>query len=629
MQILSGLFDHMILQRNGQNVSDTPVNGSCPGAGMVQLRLRSGGRTVRGLNWIKIGQAVGRKFTARLKGIPVGGPYDIDLRIVDRKKQILAEASVKDVLVGDLWMLGGQSNMEGCGTLTKYPKTDRTIRTFQMNHQWELAQHPIHRLDLSVDQVHTYLAGGVPYQMGGLACVGPGLSFARTMKKRTGIPQGLIPCAHGGSAMHQWDPSLKKFPNRSLYGASIRRAKLNGGRVAGILWYQGCNDAVDSEAKEYSGRMKKLVRAFRRDLNDPRLPFVAVQLSRYTPADVFPHAPWNDVQEQQRLLPRAFDRLVIVPTVDLELEDVIHLDGPSQQRLGRRLAQAALSLTQRPRQEKPPIELGIIKIKPQPVTAFAIIEITFKNVIGGFVSTGRPTGFSVSLDGTMALPVFHKTLLKRNRIILYTSIDRRVIGHYKVSYGLGLNPYCNITDQADRSLPVFGPIDFQLSRAVTPLIRQWRTSKVLPDAAKLGRLACPDTSNKKLRWRRREFLTAFADVHTEWQDLAGQDNHIVYACRFNCPEKMPLALWLGYDGPVKVWVDRKMVFHDPNGINPAEIDAKRIDLNAGKGGHEIVVALGSNCGLAWGVFLRIERPDISQRLLRKGPNAYTMPEILG
>ena len=36
---------------------------------------------------------------------------------------------------------------------------------------------------------------------------------------------------------------------------------------------------------------------------------------------------------------------------------------------------------------------------------------------------------------------------------------------------------------------------------------------------------------------------------------------------------MSLALRLGYDGPVKVWVDGTPVFHDPAGSNPARIDA--------------------------------------------------------
>lgn len=629
MQVLSGLFDGMILQRNGRGVSDGAVEGACCGGGGVQVRVRCGGRAVRGFNWVRVGSAVDGKFAVRVKGVAVGGPYDIDLRIVDRKKQTVGEVSVSDVLVGDVWILAGQSNMGGCGILAKHPRADRFVRTFQMNHRWETAQHPIHRLDISVDQVHTYIAGGVPWERPGANCVGPGLAFGQMMRRRTGVPQGLIPCAHGGSSMQQWDPGLKKFAGRSLYGASVRRAKLNGGRVAGILWYQGCNDAGPCEAEHYTARMQKMVRAFRRDLGDARLPFVAAQLARNAPGEVITRSAWDDIQEQQRLLPDAIDRMVIVPTVDLGLEDTVHLDGASQERLGRRFAQATLALTQRPREETLPIELGAIKIKRNGRLEYAIIEMTFKNVVGGFVSSGRAMGFSLSIDGRLASPAIHKTEFLGNKILVYTTLGCSEVGDYRLSYGLGPDPYCNITDEGDRSLPVFGPLGLQSCRAITPFIGRWRISDLLADGGKLGKLARPDVCDDSLGWQRREFLTRFVDLHDEFECIAPQDGYILCACRFDCSEKMALAFWFGYDGPVKMWIDRKMVFQDPNGTPPAVIDAERIDFTAGKGGHEIVVALGADCGAAWGVYLRIERMGISKRLLLEGAKAYAMPEIPG
>ena len=201
--------------------------------------------------------------------------------------------------------------------------------------------------------------------------------------------------------------------------------------------------------------------------------------------------------------------------------------------------------------------------------------------------------------------------------------------HHKLHYGFGLFPYCNITDQADRSLPVFGPIQLGKPRAFTPFFCDWRISAVLPSAGKLYQLARPDTSDQTLGWHSRHFTSSFAHRHLEWMHQAPQDNLALYASRFKCPEKMPLILWLGYDGPVKIWVDRKMIFHDPNGINPADIDAQHREFQATKGVHEIIIALGSNNGLAWGVFARLERPDVPAKLLRKGTSAYVMPQILG
>jgi len=91
---------------------------------------------------------------------------------------------------------------------------------------------------------------------------------------------------------------------------------------------------------------------------------------------------------------------------------------------------------------------------------------------------------------------------------------------------------------------------------------------------------------------------------------------------------MKLAASLGYDGPVKMWVDGRKVFHDPNGTNPACPDASMVPFSARRGRHEILIALGSNQGSAWGVFLRIERSGVPARLIRKGPDHWGLPRII-
>jgi hypothetical protein len=72
---------------------------------------------------------------------------------------------------------------------------------------------------------------------------------------------------------------------------------------------------------------------------------------------------------------------------------------------------------------------------------------------------------------------------------------------------------------------------------------------------------------------------------------------------------MSLNLLLGYDGPVKVWCDGEQILHDPDGTNPAEIDATATPFKARRGRHELLIALGTNGGKAWGIYLRLERTD--------------------
>jgi len=103
---------------------------------------------------------------------------------------------------------------------------------------------------------------------------------------------------------------------------------------------------------------------------------------------------------------------------------------------------------------------------------------------------------------------------------------------------------------------------------------------------------------------------------------------VFFRCPIECTEEMKLDLALGYDGPVKVWWDGREVFHDPEGKNPAILDSKFVKLSAAAGRHEIMIALGSNDGKAWGVFLRLNRTDLPERLVKKGPEFYALPKFM-
>jgi hypothetical protein len=90
---------------------------------------------------------------------------------------------------------------------------------------------------------------------------------------------------------------------------------------------------------------------------------------------------------------------------------------------------------------------------------------------------------------------------------------------------------------------------------------------------------------------------------------------------------MKLAICLGYDGPVKAWIDGKEVFHDPEGTNPAWEDRGKAEIPAAPGSHEVLVALGSNKNNAWGIYLRFERLDVTKAQLKAGPGSYVLPTV--
>ncbi len=630
MKIEQGLLDSMVLQRTKQNVCDVTIHGQAKAAGVLEARVTSGKTVVRGFNWKPIGRVQGKKLQARLSGLKVGGPYDIQLRVVNHNDDVVDEAVSKNILVGDVWILGGQSNMQGCARMPGI-KGRPTVRAYYMHDVWGQAKDPIHNLFQSNAPIHTDLNGGLPHQRDPNVGVGPGVAFGLSMEDRTGIPQGLIASAHGGTSMDQWDPKKKNLGGRSLYGATIERFEKNGGRCAGIIWYQGCSDATAMEAPKYTKRMKTLVSAFRRDLRDPKLPFVLVQISRVVASsDEAAWALWNSIQEQQRLLPRVIDRCLTVPAIDLELDDCIHIDTAGQHRLGRRLAETMCVLTKQGGKEIPPIELKSCRVFREPNYPNASIELTFANVAGSLQACGIPNGFMLTDWAGKAKDSIFKTLLRGNRILLRTIYPEHAVKEMRLHYGCGVNPYANIVDAKDRSLPVFGPIPLGPAGIAIPPIQMFRVSALLPSAGKLETLSCPDTKDDALGWESRMFPADFANRRSELLEASPQDVLIHYACKFKCVEAMNLKLELGYDGPVKLWLDSKELFHDPNGTNPVFPTDTMLSISPEAGDHELVVSLGSNYGKAWGVFLKlIPTKKIPPALIKAGKWDTLLPRILG
>ena len=620
MKIEQGLFDHMVVQRNGRNVSEAAFAGTAAN-GSLAASVRKSGKTLAGFGDIPLGKVARGKFAACLKGLPVGGPYDIELRVRNDAGEIVDRKAVKDVLVGDVWIVAGQSNAQGVGLLKDGPKPHPLVRAWYMNDRWAVAKEPIHNMWQTVDQIHIDLNGGGRPDKNIDWGVGPGVTFGQAMHKLTGVPQGVLACAHGGTSMAQWDPKLKNLEGKSLYGATIRRFRKNGSKVTGIVWYQGCSDADPAAAPLYTQRMKDLVAAFRRDLGGKNLPVAMVQIA--TVIGWPDGTTWNVIQEQQRRLPHAIKNLAVVPAVDCALDDGIHISGRDQHRVGRRLAEAMVFLTQGPKAATPPIELT--KVTMVPFRGCASIVVEFDNVVGTLRSGSRPAGFAV-VGPSSARNVFDVELAGNKAIVRSTVIAECCSG-MSLYYGHGTDPYCNITDSAGRSLPVFGPITIASDRAATAFIRTMRISGLLPSAGNLSGLKCPDLA--KLPMRQTTFPGDFCEMHAAFAAAAAEDAHAIYACTFECGEPMKLALLLGYDGPVKAWLDRKEIYRDPEGTNPALPGDATVPFAAKKGAHELVIALGGNCGRAWGVFARLERLGVPKRLIRKGPEFCAMPKIIG
>jgi hypothetical protein len=126
-----------------------------------------------------------------------------------------------------------------------------------------------------------------------------------------------------------------------------------------------------------------------------------------------------------------------------------------------------------------------------------------------------------------------------------------------------------------------------------------------------------------LQWRRHAVLpdSHFCDLHEVLQTVGEEDAVVWIGSRVRCAEPMRVAVRLGYDGPVKLFVDGVAVFHDPAGKPPAKSDMAAPEVALTAGDHELALALGACQGKAWGVFLRLQRTDLA------GGATPVLPEI--
>lgn len=137
------------------------------------------------------------KWMLNIPPHPAGGPYDIVLN--DGKETVL-----HDVLFGDVWVLGGQSNMELpiLRTLDLYKEEaskidDPDIRLFEVPKEYDF--HGT-RDELCGGK---WLSATKEYIMGFSAV---GYFYAKELKERYKVPIGLLQTAVGGTPIEAWLP---------------------------------------------------------------------------------------------------------------------------------------------------------------------------------------------------------------------------------------------------------------------------------------------------------------------------------------------------------------------------------------------------------------------------------------
>jgi sialate O-acetylesterase len=266
-----------------------------------------------------------------------------DLVVVGRKT-----VTLHDVVVGDVWLCSGQSNMEftvgwpraGVGVkpdfATAIPQENRDpeLQGLVINEKAEVAasNYPVIRqlhIARTKAATPTDTVTTVDWQPASPSTVehftAVGYFFARDIYRVIAVPIGIIDSTWGGTRIQPW------MINGSDYNGMI--APLEPGAIRGILWYQGESN-TDSPA-DYAGLFATLIRSWRVAWGQGDLPFYFAQLANYADKADPSDRAWARLREAQAQV-LSLPNTGMAVTIDIGEAKNIHWGN--KQELGRRLA---------------------------------------------------------------------------------------------------------------------------------------------------------------------------------------------------------------------------------------------------------------------------------------------------
>ena len=281
------------------------------------------------------------KWEIQVSTPKAGGPYQISFKGVDN------EIILQNVLIGEVWLCSGQSNMEWSAN----SKIDN--RDFEV----ENANYPNIRLftvekrtaDYPLDNVIGTWETCSPETMQDFSAVA--YFFARKVQKELNIPIGLIDSSWGASCAEVWTPESVFDahpelvtaheliqPNQwvtieksTLYNAMI--APLTNFNIGGVLWYQGESNTANAES--YQQIFTEMITSWRAEFNND-FPFYYVQIAPFYYGRPFEGGVLRD--QQRRTL--ALKNTGMAMTSDICMVEDIH--PQNKQDVGFRLANIAL-----------------------------------------------------------------------------------------------------------------------------------------------------------------------------------------------------------------------------------------------------------------------------------------------
>jgi len=383
-------------------------------------------------------------WTVRLHELKAGGPFEMTIQ--GRNKLHL-----RNVLVGEVWVCSGQSNMEmAVAGSANAPEViarsgDPMLHLFTVPH----ASTPSPARDVK----GSWGECG-PKTVPGFSAVA--YFFGRDLRKALGVPVGLIHTSVGGTPAEQWTsasalkahPELRGLPGSGLYNGMI--APLIPYAIRGVIWYQGESNA--GRAVQYQTLFPAMIKDWRARWGEGDFPFLFVQIApwqkiRKEPGD----SAWAELREAQRLTSLEVPNTAMAVITDVGDEIDIHPKQKSP--VGGRLALAARALAYGQKGEySGPVYAGM-KVEGGKAV------LSFRHQGGGLVARGgRPEGFTVA--GADHRFVNAKAEIHGDKVAVWSPHVKHPVA---VRFGWADYPVVNLWNKAGLPASPFRTDDFPLT----------------------------------------------------------------------------------------------------------------------------------------------------------------------